>query len=111
MLPTQHALHAAPAGCIPVSLHPLAVFLSVAAGSILFGITGALFAVPVVAFFNALVRYLVDRQCKYDDDIAWEPYNYLWEIKKNARRKEPTREHVLAQLQRFRGANAKERQR
>ncbi|MDO5049453.1 MAG: AI-2E family transporter [Actinomycetaceae bacterium] len=41
-----------------VSLHPVAVLLAVMAGSFLFGIPGALFAVPVVAFINTSVLYL-----------------------------------------------------
>lgn len=41
-----------------VSLHPVAVLLAVAAGSFLFGIPGALFSVPVVAFVNTSVLYL-----------------------------------------------------
>ncbi|MBB1029468.1 AI-2E family transporter [Dietzia sp. SLG310A2-38A2] len=41
-----------------VSLHPLAVIVVVAAGTYLFGIVGALFAVPVTAMANAVVRSL-----------------------------------------------------
>ncbi|GAB4086762.1 hypothetical protein GCM10028784_33920 [Myceligenerans cantabricum] len=41
-----------------VSLHPVAVILSVAAGSFLAGIAGALFAVPLVALVNTVVLYL-----------------------------------------------------
>ncbi|WP_297556149.1 AI-2E family transporter [uncultured Actinomyces sp.] len=41
-----------------VSLHPVAVLLAVAAGSLLFGIAGALFAVPVLAFLNTSILYL-----------------------------------------------------
>jgi predicted PurR-regulated permease PerM len=39
-----------------VRIHPLAVVLSLAAGAILFGIVGALVAVPVVATLNSAVR-------------------------------------------------------
>lgn len=39
-----------------VRIHPLAVVLSLAAGAILFGIFGALIAVPVVATVNSAVR-------------------------------------------------------
>lgn len=92
-----------------VSLHPLAVFLAVASGSILFGIAGALFAVPVMAFVNTVVRYLVGGTWRQDDEVAWEPYYFPWEIKKHARRNELTREQVMAQLQRFRRTRAKER--
>lgn len=41
-----------------VSVHPLAVVLAVAAGAFLFGIAGALFAVPVIAVANTIVRFL-----------------------------------------------------
>ena len=41
-----------------VSLHPVAVLLSVAAGSLVAGIVGALFAVPLVAVANTMVLYL-----------------------------------------------------
>ncbi len=92
-----------------VSLHPLAVFLAVASGSILFGIAGALFAVPVMALVNTVVRYLMDQGWRGDDEIAWEPYYFPWEIKKHARNNGFTREQVMAQLERFRRTRAKER--
>ena len=41
-----------------VSLHPIAVLLAVAAGGFMFGIPGALFAVPILAFVNTSVLYL-----------------------------------------------------
>ncbi|WP_159810147.1 AI-2E family transporter [Cellulomonas citrea] len=41
-----------------VSLHPVAVLLSVAAGSLVAGIVGALFAVPIAALTNTVVLYL-----------------------------------------------------
>lgn len=41
-----------------VSLHPLAVLLGLAVGATLAGITGALLAIPVLAFFVAFVRGL-----------------------------------------------------
>lgn len=41
-----------------VSLHPLATLLGVAAGSYLFGIVGALFAVPIMAVTNTVTLYL-----------------------------------------------------
>lgn len=40
-----------------VSLHPLAVLLAVVVGSSLLGIVGALFAVPVLAVANSVIRY------------------------------------------------------
>ncbi|RAV31235.1 AI-2E family transporter [Corynebacterium heidelbergense] len=41
-----------------VALHPLVVIVVVAAATYIFGIAGALFAVPVVAAGNSAVRYL-----------------------------------------------------
>lgn len=42
-----------------VAVHPLAVVLAIAAGTVLAGIIGALLAVPLVAFLNSAVRVLV----------------------------------------------------
>jgi predicted PurR-regulated permease PerM len=42
-----------------VRIHPLAVILGIAAGVLLAGIAGALFAVPVIAVTNVVVSYLV----------------------------------------------------
>lgn len=42
-----------------VALHPLAVITAVATGSFLLGVVGALFAVPVLALTNSVVRYYV----------------------------------------------------
>ena len=41
-----------------VRLHPIAVVLAVASGSVLAGIIGALFAVPLTAAGNSAVKYL-----------------------------------------------------
>ncbi|PFG44140.1 putative PurR-regulated permease PerM [Isoptericola jiangsuensis] len=41
-----------------VSLHPVAVVLVVAAGSLVAGIVGALFAVPLAAVLNTVIQYL-----------------------------------------------------
>lgn len=41
-----------------VSVHPLAVVLAVSAGATLYGIVGALFAVPIIAVLNTIVLYL-----------------------------------------------------
>lgn len=43
-----------------VKVHPVAVVFAVAAGSFLAGIPGALFAVPVVAVLNVMIRYIAD---------------------------------------------------
>lgn len=47
-----------------VALHPLAVVLAVAGGTLLAGIPGALFSVPLLAVTNTMVRYIARR--------AWE---------------------------------------
>ncbi|MGO1259018.1 MAG: AI-2E family transporter [Brachybacterium sp.] len=44
-----------------VELHPLAVFLGVAGGAMIADIPGALFAIPVIAFVNATLLYVVGR--------------------------------------------------
>ncbi|WP_270254539.1 AI-2E family transporter [Kocuria marina] len=93
-----------------VALHPVAVFLAVAAGSVLFGIAGALFAVPLMAVLNTIIRYLGSRAWERDDEIAWQPFMYPWEIKKAAKKQDLTREQVMAQLQRFRGKRHRERE-
>jgi predicted PurR-regulated permease PerM len=41
-----------------VRLHPIAVVLAVAVGSLLAGIAGAVFAVPITAALNSAVRYI-----------------------------------------------------
>jgi len=45
-----------------VSIHPLAVILSIAAGLVLAGIIGALIAVPLVAVLNTGIRHLAARR-------------------------------------------------
>lgn len=44
-----------------VELHPLAVFLGVALGSMVAGIPGALFAIPLIAFVNSTMLYIAGR--------------------------------------------------
>lgn len=41
-----------------VKVHPLAVVFAVAAGSFIAGIPGALFAVPIIAVLNVMVKYI-----------------------------------------------------
>lgn len=53
-----------------VSLHPLAVVLGVAGGTMLFGIAGALFAVPVIAVVNTVVKYLATRAWERDPAVS-----------------------------------------
>ena len=42
-----------------VSVHPLAVVLAIAGGSVTAGVIGALIAVPIVAFLNSAIRVLI----------------------------------------------------
>jgi predicted PurR-regulated permease PerM len=42
-----------------VSIHPLAIVLTIAGGGVLAGIVGALLAVPVLAFLNSAIRVLL----------------------------------------------------
>ncbi|NUP59791.1 MAG: AI-2E family transporter [Pseudarthrobacter sp.] len=49
-----------------VSLHPVAVILTVAAGSYLAGIPGALFSVPILAVANSAVRYIAARTWEHE---------------------------------------------
>ncbi len=60
-----------------VSLHPVAVLLSVTAGTVLGGIVGALFAVPVVAVLNTVILYFNGHdkfpELGFDDHIAIRP--------------------------------------
>ncbi|MCT1366472.1 AI-2E family transporter [uncultured Kocuria sp.] len=69
-----------------VSLHPLAVVLAVALGSTVLGILGALFAVPVLAVVNTVVRYLANRGWEHDENIRTTPFAYQWEIEKREKK-------------------------
>lgn len=63
-----------------VELHPLAVFLGVAAGALVAGIAGALFAIPALAFVNATLLYVVGRDPSPDlghDNAAAEHFAAL----------------------------------
>lgn len=53
-----------------VKVHPLAVVIAVAAGGYLAGIPGVLFAVPLVAFANVVVRYLASGEWRTDREVA-----------------------------------------
>ena len=63
-----------------VKVHPLAVVLAVAAGSLLAGIPGALFAVPVAAVLNVMVHYVSsgDWRTRPPGDYA-APTTVLWQ--------------------------------
>jgi putative heme transporter len=56
-----------------VSLHPLAVVLAVAGGSMVAGIPGALFSVPVLAMLNSVVRYIAERAWETDPALLQPP--------------------------------------
>ncbi|PQZ91157.1 AI-2E family transporter [Arthrobacter sp. MYb227] len=53
-----------------VSLHPLAVVMAVAGGSMVAGIPGALFAVPLLAIANTVVKYISNRGWENDPDLS-----------------------------------------
>jgi predicted PurR-regulated permease PerM len=53
-----------------VALHPVAVILSVAAGSYLAGIPGALFSVPILAVANSAIRYIAGRTWEHEGVLA-----------------------------------------
>ncbi|HEX6887134.1 MAG TPA: AI-2E family transporter [Candidatus Nanopelagicales bacterium] len=53
-----------------VALHPLAVVLAVAGGSVLAGLVGAVIAVPIVAVANVVVRYAARVARGETDDAA-----------------------------------------
>ena len=55
-----------------VAIHPLAIVLAVAGGSITAGIVGAVIAVPLVAVANVLVRYAARVARGEDEDLAAE---------------------------------------
>ncbi|MGP9694111.1 AI-2E family transporter [Brachybacterium sp. AOP25-B2-12] len=60
-----------------VELHPLAVFLGVATGTIIAGIPGALFSIPLLAFVNATMLYLTGRDPSTElgtDDAATQGF-------------------------------------
>jgi predicted PurR-regulated permease PerM len=63
-----------------VKVHPLAVVLVVAAGSLLAGIPGALFAVPFAAVLNVMVRYVSSGAWRPDAEAAYTgPPDALWQ--------------------------------
>ncbi len=73
-----------------VKVHPLAVVLVVAAGSLLAGIPGALFAVPLAAVLNVMVRYVSSGAWRTEppiDPSLVQPIPVLWEtVPRPARR-------------------------
>lgn len=71
-----------------LSLHPVIVVVAVAAGSILAGIFGALFSVPLVASVNVVINYLVGRdmypEMNYDPNRPGGPPEALDEYFRTA---------------------------
>jgi len=55
-----------------VKVHPLAVVIAVAIGGYFAGIPGVLFAVPVVALGNVVVKYLASSQWRTDPEATGE---------------------------------------
>lgn len=53
-----------------VKVHPLAVVFSVAIGSLVAGIPGALFAVPIAAVLNTIVAYIAGRKWEDEKDTS-----------------------------------------
>ncbi|MGN6205170.1 AI-2E family transporter [Humibacter sp.] len=70
-----------------VKVHPLAVVLVVAAGSLLAGIPGALFAVPFAAVLNVMVRYVSSGAWRAGPDAPYTgPPDALWKTVPRPRR-------------------------
>ncbi len=71
-----------------VKVHPLAVVLVVAAGSLLAGIPGALFAVPLAAVLNVMVRYVSSGTWRTGAQTAdtGPPPDALWQTVPRPRR-------------------------
>jgi predicted PurR-regulated permease PerM len=76
-----------------VSLHPVAVLLVVAAGSLAAGIVGALFAVPIAAVLNTVVLYLHGHdkfpQLGTEDHVTLRPPGMFGRRRGAGRGKEP----------------------
>ena len=53
-----------------VALHPLAVVLAVTGGTLVAGIPGALFSVPILAVLNTSVKYIAGRAWELDPVLA-----------------------------------------
>ncbi|WP_241987833.1 MULTISPECIES: AI-2E family transporter [unclassified Cryobacterium] len=63
-----------------VKVHPLAVVLVVAAGALLAGIPGALFAVPIAAVLNAMTSYIAGGTWRSSPPTAVPPTgSVLWQ--------------------------------
>ncbi|WP_243697026.1 AI-2E family transporter [Labedella endophytica] len=80
-----------------VKVHPLAVVLVVAAGSMLAGIPGALFAVPVAAVVNVMIGYIASGAWRtsndplvYHGDVLWQTVPRQPPARRRARRSTPS---------------------
>jgi predicted PurR-regulated permease PerM len=77
-----------------VKVHPLAVVLAVAAGSLVAGIPGALFAVPIVAVLNVMTNYISRGAWRADLPATdASPASPIWQTVPQPRpgyRREPT---------------------
>ncbi|MDY3048374.1 MAG: AI-2E family transporter [Rothia sp. (in: high G+C Gram-positive bacteria)] len=91
-----------------VSLHPLAVVVAVLAGSMLYGIVGALFAVPFLAIANTVIRYLAGREWEKDPDIREEEFLYPHEQRRL--QKKAIAEVVKERLERIKESEAASQQ-
>lgn len=67
-----------------VKVHPLAVVLVVAGGAMIAGIPGALFAVPLAAFFNVVWIYLSRRG--WETGLRPPPDDLIWSTVPRSRR-------------------------
>lgn len=89
-----------------VSLHPLAVVIVVLAGTMLYGVIGALFAVPVLAVANTVVRYLAGRE--WEDDPYIRESEYLYPHEERRLEKKAIAEKVKERLERIKKTEASE---
>ncbi|WP_343834321.1 AI-2E family transporter [Brevibacterium paucivorans] len=90
-----------------VAVHPLAVVLAVTGGGVLFGIPGALFAVPFVAMLNTVVLTLSG-----NDEYMKKAHEALAHLKGDSealtKAKKATSEHVEAQKAKERAKTSSE---
>ena len=90
-----------------VAVHPLAVVLAVTGGGVLFGIPGALFAVPFVAMLNTVVLTLSG-----NDEYMKKANEALANLKGDSealtKAKKATSEHVEAQVAKERAKTSSE---
>lgn len=70
-----------------VSLHPLAVIMAVAGGTMVAGIAGALFAVPILAVLNSVVKYIAHRSWEHDPFV----FEHYGKQDRGPRYREPVR--------------------